>query len=207
MYRPPAFAEDDPEVLAALIAAHPLGLLITHGPDGVMAGPLPFQLTDGVLRAHLARANPQIAQIAAQPDVLVVFQAGDAYVHPGWYPSKADHGRVVPTWNYAMVQVRGRARLDDSADFLMPQITALTEAQEQGRPDPWAVSDAPSPFIAAQMRGIIGLEIGITQMQGKLKLSQNRSPADRAGVRAGLMAEGDPLARLMPDPAASTPDA
>lgn len=199
MYVPPAFAEDDEGRLAALIAAHPLGLLVTNGPAGLMANPVPFLYADGVLRAHLARANPQIAEITAAPEVLVVFQPGDAYVTPSFYASKAEHGRVVPTWNYAMVQVRGLARLDGSDDFLRQQIDALTSGQESRRPDPWAVSDAPEAFVAAQMRGITGLEIRVSEMRGKLKLSQNRSAADRAGVRTGLMAEGDPLARLMPD--------
>lgn len=205
MYRLPAFAEDDPEVLGRLIAAHPLGLLITAGPAGIMAGPLPFELVheggQDLLRAHLARANPQLAELAAAPQVLVSFSAGEAYVSPGFYPSKAEHGRVVPTWNYAMVQVRGLARLDDSPAFLAGQIERLTAAQEAARPAPWAVSDAPAPFIAAQMRGIVGLEIAIERMEGKLKLSQNRSATDRAGVREGWIAEGEPLARLMPDPA------
>ena len=204
MYRLPAFAETDPEVLAGLIAAHPLGLLITSGPGGIMAGPVPFQLhTDGgsqVLRAHLARANPQGAEIAAAPEVLVVFQPAEGYVHPGWYPSKAEHHRVVPTWNYAMVQARGRARLVEDPEFLRAQVTRLTEAQEAHRADPWSVSDAPEAFIAAQMRGIVGLEIVLSNLEGKLKLSQNRTGADLAGVKAGMIAEGLPLARLMPDP-------
>jgi transcriptional regulator len=204
MYTPPAFAEHDPATLEALIAAFPLGLLITAGPGGVMANPLPFTLVHQddrrLLRAHLARANPQLAELAAAPQVLVVFQPGDAYVSPGLYPSKAETHKVVPTWNYAMVQVRGPARLDDSAAFLRPQIEALTTQQEAARAEPWAVSDAPEPFIAAQMRGIMGLEIEVQQIEGKLKLSQNRTAADRAGVRTGMIAEGEPLARLMPDP-------
>ncbi|SOB91839.1 PaiB family negative transcriptional regulator [Rhodobacter sp. JA431] len=204
MYRLPAFAETDAEALSALIAAHPLGLLISSGPGGIMAGPVPFQLveteTGQVLRAHLAKANPQLAELAAAPQVLVVFQPGEAYVSPSWYPTKAEHHRVVPTWNYAMVQVRGTARLITDDAFLRDQIAALTTHQEAERTEPWAVSDAPPEFITAQLRGITGLEIAITAMEGKLKLSQNRTAADRAGVRAGLMAEGDPLARLMPDP-------
>lgn len=202
MYVPPAFSEDDPQQLAALISDHPLGLLITNGPGGVMANLVPFSLTPDRrhLHAHLARANPQLAELAAAPQVLVVFQPAQAYISPSHYPSKAEHGRVVPTWNYAMVQVRGQARLDDSPEFLAAQIDTLTTAQETPRPAPWAVTDAPDPFIAAQMRGIVGLVIDINEMRGKLKLSQNRSAADRAGVRSGLMAEGQPLARLMPDP-------
>ncbi|MGD9918995.1 MAG: FMN-binding negative transcriptional regulator [Paenirhodobacter sp.] len=204
MYLPPAFAEHDPDALRALIAAAPLGMLITAGPGGAMANPLPFtQGLEGdrhLLRAHLARANPQIAEIAAAPEVLVVFQLGEAYVSPSWYPTKAETGKVVPTWNYAMVQARGTARLIEGTDFLRPQIEALTEAQEHGRPAPWAVSDAPERFIAAQMRGITGLEIEVGALTGKLKLSQNRTEADRAGVRNGMIDEGVPLARLMPDP-------
>lgn len=206
MYVPPAFAEQDRARLQDLIAAFPLGLLITAGPAGIMANALPFLLVqDGdktLLRAHLARANPQLAELGAAPQVLVVFQPVDAYVSPDLYPSKAEHGRVVPTWNYAMVQVRGPARLDDSLDFLRPQIEALTTQQEAARARPWAVSDAPDRFIAAQMRGIVGLEIEVQQIEGKLKLSQNRNETDRAGVRNGMIAEGEPLARLMPDPQA-----
>ncbi len=198
MYTPAAFAEDDPAVLAGWIRAHPLGLLIS-GPD-LHANLIPFDMgDDGLLRAHLARANPQVDALRASPEVLVVFQPGDAYVHPGWYPAKADHGRVVPTWNYAMVQARGRARVVEDAVWLHDQITALTAAQEAGRADPWTVGDAPPAFIAAQMRGILGIEITLTSLRGKAKLSQNRAQADRAGVRRGLIAEGEPLARLMPD--------
>ena len=206
MYRLPAFAETDPEQLSALIAQAPLGLLISSGPAGVMANPIPFLIEERagghVLRAHLARANPQLAELAAAPQVLVVFQAGNSYVTPSWYPSKAEAGKVVPTWNYAMVQVRGQARLDASSEFLRDQLGALTDHQEGARAEPWAVSDAPESFVAAQMRGIVGLEILVETMEGKLKLSQNRPVQDRAGVRAGMMAEGDPLARLMPDPGA-----
>lgn len=204
MYRVPVFAEEDRARLAALIAAHPLGLLITSGPGALMANPIPFLLVpqgEGyVLRAHLARANPQLAELEAAPEVLVVFQAGNAYVTPSWYPSKTEHGRVVPTWNYAMVQVRGTARLHRDPAFLRAQLEALTASQETVRTEPWAVSDAPEDFVAQQMRAIVGLEIEITAMEGKLKLSQNRAPADRDGVRTGMIAEGEPLARLMPDP-------
>ena len=204
MYRLPAFAEDDRAGLEALIAAHPLGLLLTAGPAGLMANPIPFTLAGPpearVLRGHLARANPQGAELAAAPEVLVVFQPGDAYVSPSWYPSKAAHGRVVPTWNFAMVQARGRARLCPEAPFLRAQIEVLTAQMEHPRPAPWAVDDAPEDCIAAQMRAIVGVEIDIHSIEGKLKLSQNRGQPDREGVRAGMMAEGVPLARLMPDP-------
>lgn len=204
MYRLPAFAEDEAARLDALIVAHPLGLLVTSGPAGLMANPIPFLLErrggGPWLVAHLARANPQLAEIEAAPQVLVVFQPGNAYVTPSWYASKAEHGRVVPTWNFAMVQARGRATLRRDEAFLHAQIAALTAQQERARPAPWAVSDAPEAFVAMQMRAIVGLEIEVSSLEGKLKLSQNRTDADREGVRTGMISEGEPLARLMPDP-------
>lgn len=187
MYCPPAFAEDRPDVLAGLIGAHPLGMLITIGTDGPSANAVPFQLgTDGRLRAHLARANPQLAEIAADGTVLVVFQGEQSYISPEWYATKQQTGKVVPTWNYLMVQVRGKARLMTGADWLGDQISALTDHMEHDRSEPWAVSDAPETFIASQLRGIVGLEIDVTAMQGKWKAGQNRAEADRQGVSRAL---------------------
>lgn len=205
MYVPPAFREDRPEVLAALIAAYPLGLLVSHGAGGLMANPVPMLLADGVLRAHLARANPQLADLRAGVEVLVVFQGPQGYVTPEWYPAKAEHGRVVPTWNYLTVQARGLPRMIEAADWLRAQVGDLTAAQEAARPAPWAVSDAPEPFVAAQLRGICGVEIAVTALAGKWKASQNRAAADRRGVIAGLESEGNPLAGFIPPP--DEPDA
>ncbi|NHF74016.1 FMN-binding negative transcriptional regulator [Paracoccus xiamenensis] len=187
MYCPPAFAESRPEVMSALIRAHPLGLLITIGAEGPMANPVPMQLTEtGQLRAHLARANPQLADLETGTPVLVVFQGEQSYVSPEWYATKAETGKVVPTWNYLMVQVRGTPRLTADADWLRVQIDALTQQMEETRPEPWQVSDAPEKYINAQLRGIVGVEIDITDMRGKWKAGQNRGPADREGVARAL---------------------
>ncbi|MCY0092993.1 FMN-binding negative transcriptional regulator [Hoeflea ulvae] len=195
MYLPPNFAETDETVLRALITAHPLGLLILTSPSGVLANPVPFlvSVTDGVttLRAHLSKANEQWRHIGEGAEVLVVFQGFDSYVTPSWYVSKAEHGKVVPTWNYAMVQARGRASVHETADWLGRQVRDLTSRHEARRQTPWQVEDAPEKFVAAQLRGIVGIEIAPAQLTGKWKVSQNRSEADRRGVHAGLTADGD----------------
>ncbi len=194
MYQPPHFQEEGRAVLAALVRAHPLGLLVTAGPGGLIANPVPFLLytegEQGVLRAHLARANPQWRELEAVEDCLVVFQGPEAYVTPSWYATKRETGRVVPTWNYATVQARGRPRAISDAGWLRRQVDDLTAAREGGRPEPWAVSDAPEPFVAAQLRAIVGVEIVLTEVAGKWKMSQNRAAEDRAGVARGLAAEG-----------------
>lgn len=201
MYQPPHFRIADQDELASVMRANPLGLLITHGPSGLMANPVPFLFDGGEsprLRAHLARANPQLAEIGeAGADVLVVFQAENAYVTPAWYETKRETGKVVPTWNYVMVQARGRATLRPSADWMRGQIDELTATHEKGRAQEWAVSDAPADFLAAQMKGIVGLEIAVTKLEGKFKLSQNRNDADRAGVVEGLAAEASADAQAM----------
>ena len=194
MYQPPAFVEDRPEVLHGLIRSHPLGLLITAGAGGLIANPIPFQLVvepAGVLlRAHLSRANPQLADIDGA-DGLVVFQGPQAYVSPAWYATKQETGKVVPTWNYMIVQAHGRARRVEDATWLRAQIDALTQAQEAGTTEPWTVDDAPADFIASQIKGIVGVEIPVERIDGKWKLSQNRNLADRSGVVAGLKAAGE----------------
>lgn len=202
MYQPPHFQETRSGVLHALIRAHPLGLLISNGPDGPVANAIPFLLDppdpsradfppNGRLRAHLAKANPQWKLLADNPasPVLVVFQGADSYVTPSWYETKRETGKVVPTWNYATVQVRGIVRTIEDQDWLARQITDLTASQEGRRGDPWAVTDAPAPFIQSQIKGIVGLEVDITDIRGKWKVSQNRPVADRAGVARGLESE------------------
>lgn len=193
MYQPPHFVETDLGVLHALIRSHPLGLLISSGPEGPVANLLPFLLDadigpHGRLRVHLSRANPQWRLLAANPQtpVLVVFQGADSYITPSWYETKRETGKVVPTWNYAIVQARGRARVIDDASWLSGQIGELTATHEAGRAEPWQVTDAPETFIASQIKGIVGLEIEIGEISGKWKVSQNRPVADRAGVAQGL---------------------
>jgi len=207
MYQPPHFVETRAEVLHGLIRAHPLGLLISTGLEGPVADAVPFLLDEtvglhGRLKAHVARANPHWRSLADNPDqtVLVVFQGADAYITPSWYAAKREHGKVVPTWNYAMVQVRGRVTVRDDADWLAAQIDTLTRSHEAERAHPWAVADAPEPFVAAQMRAIVGLEIDITEIAGKWKVSQNRPVPDRVGVAEGLEADGNddnPMAGLV----------
>ena len=202
MYEPPAHREGDIAKLHALIEAQPLGLLISCGSQGLLANLAPFLLDPsgsrlGVLRAHLARANPQWRDLAAGAEALVVFRGVDAYVSPSWYATKAETGKVVPTWNYVMAQARGPARVIEDDAWLRRQIESLTAAHEAAREKPWAVGDAPEDFIALQRRAIIGVEIEIADLRGKWKVSQNRNDADRAGVVAGLESLGDDAARAM----------
>jgi len=203
MYLPAVFHEERLETLHALIRTHPLGTLITAGAGGLLANLVPFILVDGgekgILRAHIARANDQVEALRSGVETLAVFQGPEAYITPSWYAAKAEHGRVVPTWNYVVVQVRGTPRLIDDAAWIRAQIGELTESQESRRTEPWKVSDAPEPFIMGQIGAIVGVEIPIASLEGKWKVSQNRSAADREGVIEGLKREGfgDKMARLV----------
>lgn len=192
MYIPASFREERPEVLHGLIRTHPLGTLVTHGIDGLQASPLPFLLEGHTLRAHMARANPHWKTLEATRECLVIFQGPDAYVTPDWYPSKAATHRVVPTWNYAAVHAWGCARVVEEAGWIAAQIAALTAEHEAARARPWSPVDAPPDFIAAQQRAVIGIEIAITRLEGKWKVSQNREEADRLGVVAGMRDPQDP---------------
>ena len=192
MYLPSHFEEKRPEVLQELMQTHPLGLLITQGDSGLQANPIPF-IHDadpaggpGVLRAHVARANPVWREARTDTESLVVFQGPQAYVSPGWYPSKAEHGKVVPTWNYCIVQGRGLLRVIDDAAWVHAFVTRLTQRHEATQAKPWAVNDAPADFIKATQRAIVGIEISLSALTGKWKTSQNRSAADRDGVARGL---------------------
>jgi transcriptional regulator len=198
MYQPPHFREDDPEVQHALIRAHPLGLLVTSGAAGLEANHVPFVLDApaGLLRAHVARPNTQWQSFDPALEALVVFQGPEAYITPSWYATKAESGKVVPTWNYAVVQVHGRMRAIEDRDWLRAQIEALTRQQEERREHGWHVSDAPAAYVEAQIRGIVGIEIAITRIEGKWKVSQNRPEGDRAGVVAGLRDGGDEAAAM-----------
>ena len=196
MYLPAHFEEKRPEVLFELVRTHPLGLLVTLAEAGLRANSVPFFLDadpaggPGVLRAHVARANPLWREARADVEALVVFQGPQAYVSPGWYPSKAEHGKVVPTWNYVMVQARGTLRAIEDAAWLHAFVTRLTDRHEAPRAQPWAVSDAPADYIATMLRAIVGIEIVLIALTGKWKVSQNRSQADREGVARGLADAG-----------------
>ena len=198
MYLPAHFEESRPEVLHALVRSHPLGLLITLGPAGLQANPVPFMLdpaADGaapVLRAHVARANPVWREARTDIESLVVFQGPQAYISPGMYPSKAATGKVVPTWNYVIVQARGSLRVIDDAPWLHALVTRLTDRHEAARAVPWAVSDAPADYVDTMLRAIVGIEITLTALTGKWKVSQNRSAADRDGVAGGLRSQAGP---------------
>jgi transcriptional regulator len=202
MYEPPLHRNEDIAAQHALIRSHPLGLLISHGASGLLANAIPFLIDAdgskfGRLRAHVARANPQWRDLQTADEALVVFQGVQHYVTPSWYETKRETGKVVPTWNYLIVQARGRPIVTDDAVWLRDQIEALTRHKETERAQPWEVGDAPEDFIAAQMRAIVGIEIEITDLKGKWKASQNRKAEDRAGVIAGLQAEADPEASAM----------
>jgi transcriptional regulator len=198
MYQPPHHREDRLEVQHALIRAHPLGALVTCGANGLVANLIPFVLDGdasplGTLKGHLSRANTQWRDFDPSIEALVIFQGVERYITPAWYAAKREHGKVVPTWNYVTVQARGSMRVVEDRDWLAAQISALTHANESARPEPWAVNDAPEAFIAGQIKGVVGIEIPIARIEGKWKVSQNRSVADREGIVAGLREadEGD----------------
>lgn len=191
MYVPAHFAETRRETLHALMREHPLAALVTTGPDGLAADHVPVELDPdagpmGTLRGHFARANPAWRNQPPDTEVLAIFQGPQAYVSPSWYPSKAEHGRVVPTWNYAVVHAWGPLRTIEDPVWLRALVTRLTDRHEAGRAEPWAVDDAPEEYVEALLRAIVGFEIPIARLQGKWKMSQNRPSADRDAVARAL---------------------
>ena len=192
MYTPPAFRLDDLADIHAAMRACRLCNFVTATADGPMATPLPLFLDQtegdrGVLYGHLARANAQW-RTEAIGEALALFTGPDAYVTPSWYETKRETGKVVPTWNYVAVHAYGAVEFFEDAGRLLDVVTRLTNLHEGAGPDPWAVGDAPAAFIEAQLRGIVGLRMPITRIEGKRKMSQNRSAEDRAGVAKGLAA-------------------
>lgn len=194
---------DDPDAICQLIAAHPLGAWVCTGPDGLIANHIPFLLDRsrgplGSLVGHVSRANGVWRSLGSEgaPSV-VMFRGPQAYITPGWYPGKAEHGRVVPTWNYAVAHAHGVARAIDDRDWLLAMLHRLTEAHEAGRPSPWRVGDAPAEYIDGLLRSIVGIEIPIDRLEGKLKASQDEDLQDRAGTVTGLLQEPSDEARAM----------
>ncbi|MDE2018395.1 MAG: FMN-binding negative transcriptional regulator [Hyphomicrobiales bacterium] len=198
MYEPPHFRVASRDQALDFVEARTFGLLVSADADGPVADPLPFLLdrAGGRLLAHVARANPQWRVVEAAGRALAVFSGADAYVSPSHYAAKREHGRVVPTWNYMVAQVRGRAVVHHDADWLGRQVRALTAAHEAGRAAPWTVDDAPADFVAAQLRAIVGIEIALDEVTAKFKLSQNRAAADRDGVARGLAGESGGAAEI-----------
>jgi transcriptional regulator len=191
MYLPPAFRLDDLAGQHDVMRRFPFATLITRAGDAVVADHIPIMVDaargdKGVLRAHVARANPLWRTHPADADALAIFAGPDHYITPAWYLTKAETGKVVPTWNYVAVHAWGRLSVFEDPAWLRRQVGELTALHEASRAEPWAVSDAPDDFVAAQLKGIVGIEIEITRIEGKRKVSQNRPQADRAGVVKGL---------------------
>ncbi|MEM9388315.1 MAG: FMN-binding negative transcriptional regulator [Pseudomonadota bacterium] len=191
----PLFRETRREVLHGLMREHPFATIVSSGTGQLSADHAPLVLHEGkpsVLRGHLARGN-SLARASADPiEVLVIFQGPQAYITPTWYASKQEHGKVVPTWNYVVVHARGTLRFVQDPQRLLAHLHTLTNTHEGSRVAPWAVSDAPSSYVAQQLKGLVGFEVEIGSVVGTWKLSQNKGAADRAGVEAGLRGEGDP---------------
>jgi len=199
VYTPPAFREDDLASMHATMRASRLSNLVTATEEGLVATPLPLILDEtegkyGVLHGHLAKANPQW-KVTPCGDAMAIFMGPDAYVTPSWYQTKQETGKVVPTWNYVAVHAYGPIEFFHDEERLLDVVTRLTRLHEEPRSRPWAVSDAPADFVAAQLRGIVGVRIPIARLDGKRKMSQNRPEADRRGVAAGLAASERPSER------------
>jgi transcriptional regulator len=193
MYLPAHFEENRREVLDALIAAQPFGTIVTNGPNGLDANHIPFEFEPergpfGTLRAHVARSNPLWREAPASPETLVIFQGPTAYISPTWYPSKADTHKAVPTWNYMVVHAHGRIVVHDDENYVRGVVARLTRKMEAGESTPWKMGDAPADYLTQMLGAIVGLEIEVTKLVGKWKLSQNRTEADIRGA-AGALAE------------------
>jgi transcriptional regulator len=199
MYQPAHFVEQDADALLALMTSAPLATLVRGGAE-LAADILPLEVervgAGWRITGHVARANALWREADGQP-VLAIFQGPQAYISPNWYPSKAQHGKAVPTWNYTMVQVHGTLRAIEDPQWLRAFVTRLTERHEGGRAMPWHVADAPDDYLAAMLKAIVGIEIEVTTLEGKFKLTQNRSAEDRTGVVLGL--ESDATLRRQPE--------
>ncbi len=195
MYVPPLFKDDRIDVLHDAIRHSGLATLVTLTTDGLIASHVPMLLDAepapyGTLLGHVARPNPQARGAAAGVQALAIFQGPDVYITPSWYATKRENGKVVPTWNYVAIHAYGPVEFFDAPERLRAIVTRLTERQEAARAEPWAVSDAPADYVEGMLKGIVGFALPITRLEGKWKMSQNRPAQDRAGVVAGLKAEG-----------------
>ena len=205
MNQPPIFREDRQDVMQDLIVSHPFATIVTNATGGLTADHVPLVLKTGPdtssLQGHIAANNPLFRDTREAFEVLTIFQGPQTYVTPSWYASKQDHGKVVPTWNYVVVHVHGTLHFKREPDWLLQHLEDLTHQHESHRAEPWALSDAPSEFVQRQLRGLVGFEISVQDMQGTWKVSQNKSQKDWTGVKAGLESEAGPnamaIARLV----------
>jgi transcriptional regulator len=198
MYNPPAFVAHAPDELHAIMLAASLPVLVSRTASGMIATHLPLRFfAPDRLVGHVARANPHWREFDPDADSLAIFTAVDGYVSPSWYATKAETGRVVPTWNYQAVHATGRLEIIEAPGPLLEIVTQLTDHHEGKRAQPWKVSDAPEDYIAAQLKGIVGVVLHITRLEGKAKLSQNKSKADQEGVIAGAARENPAMAEAM----------
>ena len=202
MYVNPLHRLTDRESLFALMASHPLGAWVCQGHGGLIANHVPFYLDRsrgpcGTLIGHVSRANTVWRELDPASPCVVMFQGPQAYVTPGWYPGKAEHGEVVPTWNYVVVHAHGVPRVVEDRDWIFGMLKRLTEAHEVPRAAPWSVSDAPAPFMERMMRAIVGIEIPIDRLEGKLKASQDEALPDRQGTVRGFREQACDVARAM----------
>jgi transcriptional regulator len=192
MYIPPQFRVEDPREAHALMRAHPFAILVTGSPQGPIATHLPTVLKTeaanplGRIECHVARPNPQWKDFAPDAEALMIFQGPEAYIRPDWYPSKAEHGKAVPTWNYAVVHAYGRLEVVQDRSWLLSHVAELSDQQEQPYSAPWSTSDAPESYVDMLARGIVGFKLEIGRLEAKMKMSQNRQAGDRAGVVQGL---------------------
>jgi transcriptional regulator len=197
MYLPKMFEEADTARLHEFIGCHRLATLVSTDAAGLCADHIPMLVESGadgatLLRGHVARANPLWRNLAARPQVLAIFQDAGGYITPSWYATKAQSGKVVPTWNYVAVHAYGMACAVEDSEWLRAFLSRLTDANESHRAEPWKVTDAPADYVAAQLKAIVGIEVRVSRMLGKWKASQNRLPQDIDGVVQGLRAQGDP---------------
>jgi len=202
VYIPQHFAEPSVDTMHELIRAYPLATLVTHSSGGLNANHIPVYLAGspapyGALHGHIARANPLLGDIADGIETLAIFQGPDSYITPSWYATKKETGKVVPTWNYAVVHAYGVLRVADDMSWLRAQLEALTGHNESAFPKPWAVSDAPPEYIEKIMAAIVGVEMAITKLVGKWKVSQNQPAQNQAGIISGLKASDLPNAEAM----------
>ncbi|MGB6103957.1 MAG: FMN-binding negative transcriptional regulator [Pusillimonas sp.] len=202
MYLPRHFEETRVDILHELIRAHPLATLVTLSSDGLNANHIPLHLVEspspfGTLQGHVARANPLLADLPCDIETLAVFQGADHYMSPSLYATKAETGKVVPTWNYAVVHAYGYLRVVDDKAWLGALLERLTAHHEAASPQPWSVSDAPADYIDLQLKAIVGVEMVITRCVGKMKLSQNQPARNQASIVAGMRADDAPSARAM----------